>query len=1169
MLMKRTTIRCPASIATLLLSVLLTATESAASRELTFEERVRAQQAIERVYYSHQIGATKPFEAAVPRAALEGMVRTYLKQSIALERLWRTPVTSEMLRNEMERMARQTRMPDRLRELFGALGDDPLLIQETLARPALVSRLVRNFFASDQVIHAAAHLRGQELRQQLLDGTIDPRSERPGRTLMELVRAEAEPGGAPHPDRADSGASGALRSLRLELRPEEFDRWRSRLPEHVGAIGALDEERESFVIRVVLDEAPGRIEVASFEVRKQSWDDWWRGLQHDLDVASARTIAAPGIPLPALTGRHDETLDAQTLASAGPLGAAGLAAPACADDTWDNGSLDDTPAPRRSHSAVWTGSQMVIWGGVGESLLSNGGKYDPATDVWTPTSTTNAPTPRYWHTAIWTGSVMVIWGGYNGTYLNTGGRYDPLSDTWAPTSTVGAPTGRWSHTALWTGAAMVVWGGYDGVRSMNSGGRYEPVTDVWAPTSTTAAPTGRLGHTAVWTGASMIVWGGYDGVGYTNTGNLYDPVGDVWVPTSLTGAPTGRRDHTAVWTGSSMVVWGGSNDLGHFSTGGRYDPSHDSWTPTSISNAPVARASHAATWTGSRMVAWGGFGAQTLNTGGLYDPATDAWTPISTVNTPSPRAFFTAIWTGNLMIVWGGWNGAINFNTGGRYSPADDTWTPTSTGGAPAGRTGHVAVWTGSEMVIWGGRGGSLLSSGGRYDPAMDVWTPTSATNAPPGRTSALAVWTGNVMVVWGGEAGTTQLLSGGRYDPLTDTWLSVNTGNAPNGPFGKGVAGAKAVWTGSLMIVWGGSDSSLPPPIYLNTGARYNPVTDVWTATSTVNAPAGRSGHTAVWSGRWMIIWGGYLGNGVYASTGGRYDPGTDTWLPTSTSNAPSPRYLHSVIWAGDVMVVWGGGLYLNSGGRYDPLNDTWSPTTTMNAPAGRYGHTSVWTGSRMLIWGGLTSSERTNTGGRYDPIGDAWSPTSVAGVPSARVDYTSVWTGDFMIVWGGQSSSLDVYFNTGGRYCACSMQTYYRDTDGDGRGDAGAPTQSCSQPAGYVTDGTDCNDGDAGAWAIPSEVEAVLFPDDVTLTWAAPSRPGAIADLYDAIRSAIPSDFVTNAVCVASDTGPATATDGTTPPLGKAFYYLVRAQDACPGGQGPLGTRSDGTPITGRSCP
>ncbi|PYI95312.1 MAG: galactose oxidase, partial [Verrucomicrobia bacterium] len=59
-------------------------------------------------------------------------------------------------------------------------------------------------------------------------------------------------------------------------------------------------------------------------------------------------------------------------------------------------------------------------------------------------------------------------------------------------------------------------------------------------------------------------------------------------------------------------------------------------------------------------------------------------------------------------------------------------------------------------------------------------------------------------------------------------------------------------------MIIWGGgADNST----YLNTGARYNPGTDSWTATSTTNAPKARSSHRAVWTGSEMIVWGGYDG--------------------------------------------------------------------------------------------------------------------------------------------------------------------------------------------------------------------------------------------------------------------------------------------------------------------
>ena len=60
---------------------------------------------------------------------------------------------------------------------------------------------------------------------------------------------------------------------------------------------------------------------------------------------------------------------------------------------------------------------MIVWGGWdAANIFNTGGKYNPGTDSWTATSTTNAPTARYVHTAVWTGSEMIVWGGgANGT----------------------------------------------------------------------------------------------------------------------------------------------------------------------------------------------------------------------------------------------------------------------------------------------------------------------------------------------------------------------------------------------------------------------------------------------------------------------------------------------------------------------------------------------------------------------------------------------------------------------------------------------------------------------------------------------------------------------------------------------------------------------------------
>src|SRR2546423_1466214 len=85
-------------------------------------------------------------------------------------------------------------------------------------------------------------------------------------------------------------------------------------------------------------------------------------------------------------------------------------------------------------------------------------------DTWTATSITNAPDGRYSHTAIWTGTEMIVWGGSSATgHVNTGGRYNPASDTWIATGTTDAPLGREIHTAVWTGNEMIVWGGVNNI----------------------------------------------------------------------------------------------------------------------------------------------------------------------------------------------------------------------------------------------------------------------------------------------------------------------------------------------------------------------------------------------------------------------------------------------------------------------------------------------------------------------------------------------------------------------------------------------------------------------------------------------------------------------------------------------------------------------------------
>ena len=381
----------------------------------------------------------------------------------------------------------------------------------------------------------------------------------------------------------------------------------------------------------------------------------------------------------------------------------------CADGTWIPTNIVAAPSSRSQHTAVWTGTEMIIWGG----SAYTGGKYDPITDSWTATDI-HAPGARSRHTAVWTGNEMIVWGGWNGFgVFDHGGRYNPLTDSWTLTSTINAPSPRFFHTAVWTGSEMIVWGGQGGnpPASLNTGGRYDPVTDSWTSTSTINPAAARSGHTAVWTGNEMIVWGGFGDTSYFNTGGRYNPVTDSWVATSSNGVPTSRSDHTAIWTGSEMIVWGGGPVATN--TGGRYDPVTDSWTPTSTVDAPMARILHTTVWTGNEMIVWGGYGSLTyLNTGGKYNPSIDNWTPTDTTNAPQGRTEHTAVWSGKEMIVWGGYH-----NEGPTPAP-----TPTSAP-PPAPAEGPTSVNPEGSV--------GYFDTGGRYCVAAAP-TPTPCSECTP-----------------------------------------------------------------------------------------------------------------------------------------------------------------------------------------------------------------------------------------------------------------------------------------------------------------------------------------------------------------------------------------------------------------------------------------------------
>lgn len=391
---------------------------------------------------------------------------------------------------------------------------------------------------------------------------------------------------------------------------------------------------------------------------------------------------------------------------------------------WKDIALAENGLSERGfHSALWTGSRMLIWGGCDASrsgiygcakYFNDGSLYDPKMDTWKRLKQDGAPTPRIAHGAAWTGRQMIVWGGCTTgdgctDDLGDGGIYDVAHDEWhaIPANTLNEPTKRSNHSLVWTGREAIVWGGSVDVRNptgaparaLADGGSFDPATQAWsavkAPSEHTLTP--RSYHTAIWTGDTgnaatankMLVWGGCDTDEYRfcNTyygdGAFYDPATGTWTKLAASGvAPSPRRFHAAVYIPSraQLIIWGGERGARHLPDGAVLDLRDMRWQRMQL--GPEGRALHSAVWSGDEIIIFGGETQDEGSTVRRYVTDIAGYTPPQSANDAGRWRTFpvdyvplrvknhSAIWSGTSMIVWGGQSGMTAFeNIGSAFFP--------------------------------------------------------------------------------------------------------------------------------------------------------------------------------------------------------------------------------------------------------------------------------------------------------------------------------------------------------------------------------------------------------------------------------------------------------------------------------------------------------------------
>lgn len=377
-------------------------------RQLSLADRVAYQYAIEEVYWRHRIwprenASAKPsLDAVISPAQVRQKVENYLRNSQVLTEQWQQPITPEQLQREMERMARDTKQPDVLHELFSALGNDPAIIAECLARQVLTERLVREL-----------SLRDKRYGEQPIEG--DERTYAIAAELKKIAVHEFEKGEMP--EVIDVGSGYTLPGIGGNCTDNTWTATTSvNAPSQRSRHTAVWTGTEMIVWG-------GDDGISSFNTGS--------GYNPATDSWAAITVTnAPGA-----TNSHTAVWTGVDMIVWGPSQNGGRYNPST--NSWIATTTTNAPSRRQDYTAVWTGSEMIIWGGFffdggGTTTLNTGGRYNPSTDSWVATTTTNAPAGSQNHTAVWTGNEMITWGGHNASgHLNSGGKYC------APPSTLG------------------------------------------------------------------------------------------------------------------------------------------------------------------------------------------------------------------------------------------------------------------------------------------------------------------------------------------------------------------------------------------------------------------------------------------------------------------------------------------------------------------------------------------------------------------------------------------------------------------------------------------------------------------------------------------------------------------------------------------------------------
>ena len=304
---------------------------------------------------------------------------------------------------------------------------------------------------------------------------------------------------------------------------------------------------------------------------------------------------------------------------------------------------------RTDHDVIWTGSEVIIWGGADGDKLPNlvdGAAWNPTTSTWRvlPAPPLDARTVTR---AVWASKRMIV------VAAQATLAYDPETDRW---DTIGS--GLYPPTI----PGLMVWTG-DEVAAWTESGLFvfEPDAGAW-----TELPDPGLGRAERYVASLHALDGSIFAVHTNEFGcggrQVAEWTGELWRLAPLGSLRTADyadcsfANQTAV-AGDRLIIW---DDNTHPTLA--YDPRTDQWS--GVDRIPLGGAEGP-----SGPVQFGdGFLVPRWGEGAIYEPASGSW---QKVRLPGQGRGEHMVWTGEELIMWGS---ACCFGDGRNEFVSMDAW---------------------------------------------------------------------------------------------------------------------------------------------------------------------------------------------------------------------------------------------------------------------------------------------------------------------------------------------------------------------------------------------------------------------------------------------------------------------------------------------------------------